>query len=226
MTRRERPGRDPSLHTPRKTKKTHRIRDHGSAPPQARRQLLLRDPEVQQQLLVGGRLLEWVQVLTVHVLEERIPEHLIVLSGTDDRRDPLQPRRSSRSRSSLPHDDLIALAAGTNHDRLQDTDRFNAHGQLLQRLLIEGPTRLTRIGLDPIERQLLERRPGRCLGPLLHLRLLTGCLRCGVAVFLRAARDQGVQPTAKATTASHQLAPSPVRVSKPLRSASSKVRSR
>jgi hypothetical protein len=60
-----------------------RIRDHRPTPPEARRQLLLRDPEVQQELLVGGRFLERVQVLTMHVLEERIAEHLIVLGGAD-----------------------------------------------------------------------------------------------------------------------------------------------
>ena len=47
-----------------------------------------------------------------------------------------------------------------------------------------------------------------------------------LTVILRAAWNQCVQSTAKATTASHQLAPSPVGASKPLRSASSKVRSR
>jgi hypothetical protein len=159
VTRRQRPGCDSPLHTPREAKKAHGVGDHGPAPSQARRQLLLCDPEVQQELLVRGRFLQRVQVLTMHVFEERIAEHLIVLGGADDGGDPLQSCCSRRADSPLPHHDLIALAAGPNHDRLENADRLNAGCQLLQRLLVEGPTRLTRIGIDSIKGKLLERRP-------------------------------------------------------------------
>jgi hypothetical protein len=137
MAGRQRSRRDPSLHTAREAKKAHRVRDHRPAPPQPRRQLLLRDPEVEQQLLIGGSLLEGVQVFTVHVLEQRITEHLIVLGGTDDGRDPLQTSRSRRTNSPLPHDDLVAVTAGADHDRLENADRLNTGGQLLQRLPIK-----------------------------------------------------------------------------------------
>jgi hypothetical protein len=104
----------------------------------------------------------------MHILEERIAKHLIVLGGTDDCRDPLQSRRSGRADPSLPHDDLVSLAIGTDHDRLQNADRFNAGRQILQWLLVERSPRLTRVGIDPIKRKLLEDWSRRRLGPLFN----------------------------------------------------------
>jgi hypothetical protein len=117
---------------------------------------------------------------------------------------------------------------GPYHDRLQHPDRLDARGEVLHWLLVERRTRLTRVGIDMVDTQLLKDWTGGLFGVLRLYRLLVNCLDRWLAVILilRAAWDQRVQSTAKAATASHQLAPSPVGASKPLRSASSKVRSR
>jgi hypothetical protein len=180
----------------------------------------LRAAEVVEHLLVRRRLFERVQVFPVDILKERIPQQVVVLGCANDGRDAFQPCCSGGTDTPLPHDDLVALPVGTHHDRLKHANRFDAVGQLLQRLFAEGAAGLAWVGVDAIEWKLLE-QGSRCI-----VGFLFGYLGSRLAVILRIAWDQGFQPTAKAATASHQLAPSPVGSSKPLRSASSKARSR
>src|SRR5512132_135563 len=177
-------------------------------------------------MLVGRRFLERVQVLSVNVLQQCVPQKLIVLGGANDGWNALQPRRPGRPDPPLAHHDLVAVATRTNHDRLQHTYRFDAGGQVLQRPLVERLAGLARIAVDAAEWELLERGTRRLLRSLRGRRLLADSLGRRLVIVLRAAWDQRFQSTAETTTASHQLAPSPVGASRPLRSANSKVRSR
>src|SRR5919106_2373105 len=226
MTGRQRLGRDPTLDASWQAQQAQRVGDDGSTATQTGRQLVLGDAKVDQELLVGGSLLEWVQVLPVDVLQERVSKQMVVLGGAHDRWDALETRRPRGADASLPHDDLKPITAWTHHDRLEHADGLDARRQVLQWRFVEGSPRLPRVGVDAIQRKLVEGRPGWLVGPRLGHGLLLGRLCRGLAVVLWAAWDQGFQTTAEAATASHQLAPSPVCASKPLRSASSKVRSR
>jgi hypothetical protein len=105
-------------------------------------------------------------------------------------------------------------------DRLQHSDSLDAGGEVLERLPVKGFSRLTWIRVDAVEWKLLEGGTRGLLG-LCRRRLLLGSLGHRFLIVLRAAWDEGFESTAEATTATHQLAPSPVGASKPLRSASS-----
>jgi hypothetical protein len=72
-------------------------------------------------LLVGRRFLERVQVLSVNVLQQCVPQKLVVLGGANDGWNALEPRRPGRPDPPLTHHDLVAVATRTNHDRLQHT---------------------------------------------------------------------------------------------------------
>ena len=56
-------------------------------------ELLLGEPELVDQLAVGVRRLDRIEVLALEVLDERELELLAVRQLADDRRDPLQPGR-------------------------------------------------------------------------------------------------------------------------------------
>jgi hypothetical protein len=66
----------------------------------------------------------------------------------------------------------------------------------MERLLVERSTRLTWVGVDAVERELLEGRARGFPRSLRHHRLLAGCVSHRFAVVRWAARDQGFQPTA------------------------------
>ena len=55
------------------------------------RELLMSGAEIIEELLVGGRLFERVELLAVHVLDQGVAEQVIVLSLLDDGADLGQP---------------------------------------------------------------------------------------------------------------------------------------
>ena len=129
------------------------------------------------------------------VLEQRVPEHLVVLGGSHDGWDSFESCRPGGADPALPHHDLVALPAGTNDDRLKHPHGLDAGREVVERFLVEGSARLTRVGVDAVERELFEGRARGSPRSLRHHRLLAGCVS-RFAVVLWAARDQGFQPTA------------------------------
>src|SRR4029450_6576613 len=142
-------------------------------------------------------------------------KHLSVLGGANDGWDAFQPRRPGGTDSPLPHHDLVALAGGTHHDRLEHTDSLDAGGEVLERLPVKGFSRLPGIRIDGVEWKLRGGGTRGLLG-LCRRRLLLGSLGHRFLIVLRAAWDQRFESTAEATTATHQLAPSPGGASKTL----------
>ena len=63
-------------------------------------QLLLGAAEVVEQLLVGGRLLEGVELAAVEVLQQGVTQEVVVLGGLDDRRDRVVAGRAARPASA------------------------------------------------------------------------------------------------------------------------------
>ena len=80
-----------------------RVGDLWPRPADAGGQLLVRAPEVVEQLLVGGSLLERVQLAAVQVLQERVPQQVVVVGLLDDRRDRVAgPRAGWRAAGARP----------------------------------------------------------------------------------------------------------------------------
>ena len=105
--------------------------------------------ELLQQLLVGRRLLQRVELDAVDVLQQGVAEHGVVGGVPDDGRHGLQAGRASRPESTLPHDELVgALAVLADDDRLEEAELLDAVGELLERLVVEDLTGLLRVGDD------------------------------------------------------------------------------
>src|SRR5919198_5601080 len=214
MTGDQRADGDPALHTPREAQQADGVGDGGSAATEAGGELLVRDVKVREQLLVRGRLLKGVQVVAVDVLEQGVPEQVVVFGRPDDGGNAIESGSPGSPDASLSHDELPPVAVRSNHDRLEHADRLDARAQLGQRLFIERPSRLSWVAVDLVEGKLAEgwstwlepvsircrRRPRRCLA---------ACLRA--FILDRPARgDKCFKSTAKTATASHQVAPSAV----------------
>ena len=83
-------------------------------------ELLLGAAEVAHHLLVGGGLLQRVQVGPVQVLQQGVAQQVGVLGATDDGRDGRQAGELGGAESPLPHHQLEAAVVQRAHDdRLQ-----------------------------------------------------------------------------------------------------------
>ena len=107
------------------------------------RHLLLGEAEVLDELLVGGGLLERVEVLAVEVLDQRLLERRRrrrrsrTMAGMAVEAGPL-----GRPPPPLPGDQLVGAVAGRpDQDRLQHAELADRGGQRRQRLLVEVPAR-------------------------------------------------------------------------------------
>ena len=120
-------------------------------------EFLLGAVEVAQELLVGERFLQGVEVGAVQVLQERVAEERVVVGPADDGRDRFLARHLGSAEPTLTHDQLEVLGGHfTYNDGLQHAELANGGGQLAQVVLVKDVTRLPGIGDDLVQRQLDE----------------------------------------------------------------------
>ena len=144
------------------------------------RELLVGGAEIVEQLLVGRGLFERVELLAVQVLDQGVPEQVVVLRLLDDGADLGQPGTLRGTPPPLAHDELVPARPGrTDHHRLEQADLPDGFGELLERVLVEGPPRLPGVRRDRGDRDLLvvspedlDRAPGDADGA-------ATCRRCG-----------------------------------------------
>ncbi len=152
-------GGDAALDGRGEIEEAERVADVGAGAADAGGELLVGGAEVVQELPVGGRLLQRVQLLAVEVLHEGVTEQVVVRGLPDDGGDRVQAGPLGRAPAPLPHDQLVAGGRQgrlTHHDRLEQADDRDRGGQLLQRLLVEVGAGLARVGGDLLDGQLRE----------------------------------------------------------------------
>ena len=157
MPHRELPILQPQLYLRRELEETEVIGYRGALLPHACRQLLLRQPVGINQLAECEGNLYRIEILALDILDQRHLHHLVVIHGADVGGDRLQLDQSGSSVAPLAADDdvlTLALAILPDGDRLYQPDVLDRRGKLLERLSIEVCTRLIRIGVNGIERQL------------------------------------------------------------------------
>src|SRR6266516_5546286 len=109
----------------------------------------MRCAEVIEQLLVGSRLLKRVELLPLQILDQRIPEQVIVRGTPDDSRDVRQPGSLTGPPAPLAHDDLVVSRHdGTDDDWLQQAHCADRVSQLFERVLVEYLARLAGVRRD------------------------------------------------------------------------------
>ena len=97
----------------------------------------------------------------MQVLQESVPEHVLVGGLPDDRRDGVEPGRDGCAQSSLTHDELVLVGSHrTDHDRLEHSDLADRVDELSHVVLVEDGPRLLRIRTDQLEIDLGELRAG------------------------------------------------------------------
>ena len=132
-----------------------------------RAELLLGAAEVVEQLLVGGGLLERVELAAVEVLEQGVAQEVVLLGHLDDGRDDVLAGGPRGAPAALAHDQLVAhlavlgaLGHPADDDRLEHADLADRVHQLGQLVLVEDGARLAGVGPDLVERDLGELRAG------------------------------------------------------------------
>ena len=99
---REHPRRHPSLNGRRQPQQADGVGDLWARSLDATGQLLLRAAEVLQHLLVRRRLLQWVELGPVQVLQQGVPQEIVTLGLADDRRDDGQARPAATPATGAP----------------------------------------------------------------------------------------------------------------------------
>src|ERR1700733_10045401 len=153
-------GGDPLLHGGWQVQQPERVADVRPGPADLLRQLLVGRAEVVQQLLVRRGLLQGVELLTVQVLHQRVPQHVVVMSRANDGGNEVQAGSLGPTPGPFAHDQLVAgTTEAAHHHRLEESDLGDRSGQLVECVVIESPPRLPRIRRDGVDRDFLKVRP-------------------------------------------------------------------
>ena len=110
------------------------VRDRGAGLADTVADLLLRQAELVDELAVGERLLDRVEVGALDVLDERHLELIAVRELPDERRDPLEPGEARCAHAALAGDQLVAVKRLRHEDRLQHAVLADAGRELLRAL--------------------------------------------------------------------------------------------
>ena len=175
----------------RKLEQTQEVGDGGSTPTDPLRHLLLGVGEVLDQLLVGRRLFERVQILPMEVLHQRLLEGGDVIGGSHHHRDRSKAGSLGRPQTTLPGDQLVAVVELAHQDRLEDAQLLDAVREPLERLLVEGTAGLVGVGSDRLDRDLGQPR------------------RDGIGILPGSGRDQRGQPSSQSALTRHHSPPGP-----------------
>ena len=111
---------DRGLDAGREVEQPQRVGDRRAGAPDARRDLVLAEPELLDELAVGVGRLERVEVLALEVLDERELELLAVGELADDGRDALEAGGLGGAEAPLAGDELVAVDRLGDEDRLED----------------------------------------------------------------------------------------------------------
>ncbi len=148
-------GGDTSLHGRRQVQQADRVGDRGPGPPNALGQLLMGGAEVFQQLGVRRRLFQRVELFAVQVLQQGVPEHVVIGRRADERGNMGQAGDLAGAPASLPHDELEGpRRVLAHHDGLEQPDLADGRRQLQQGVLVEDASRLFGVRADRVDGQL------------------------------------------------------------------------
>ena len=121
-------------------------------------------PEVLDQLLVRGRFLEWIEVVAVEVLHERMLDRRSVVGLAYERGDHLEADPPGGAPATLAGDQLVAVADRADEDRLEHPDLTDRVGERTERFLVEVVPGLEAVRLDRCRRQRLQAPTGPGVG--------------------------------------------------------------
>ena len=168
---------------------SQQVRHRRARAPHPPGQLLMRHAELVDQTLQRPRLLQWIEVLTLYVLDQRNYDCRLVRDLAHHRRHSIQPGQLCRPPAALARDNLIVAALQLAHDDgLHHALGPNRIRQLGQGLFVHMGARLILAALKQIDGDVAQ------------------CLRIGQRFHRRL--QQGIQtPTQTRFLAAHDIAP-------------------
>src|SRR6185295_10211996 len=138
-----------------KVEQADQIGDRRPATADTAIELLLGEAELIDQGGAGASLVDRIEVLAHHVLDQRHLQPLGQLLVTDHRRDLLQAGGLSRAPASFAGDQLVAaVGEGAYEEGLHDAVGLDRGGEAGERLGVDLGPWLIRIRLDQLDRQL------------------------------------------------------------------------
>jgi hypothetical protein len=136
-----------------------RVGDGRSAAPDPGGESLVGEPEVLDELLVGGGFLERVEVFPVEVLDQGLLEAGQLGAVSDDGRDGRQSSPAGGAPAALAGDELVAVVGElADQDRLEDAQFADRRSEGGQGLLVEVAAGLMGVRVDRGDRDLEEGR--------------------------------------------------------------------
>jgi hypothetical protein len=157
MTRTEDTLPDESLDRRRELEEPERVRHRRPRSTDALGDLLVREVEILDQLLVGGSLIERVEILPLHVLDEGALEACKIIDRLDECGDRLESCAASGATAALAGDELELLLVDLSEQHgLNDPDRPDGVDEPGERLLVEVGARLEPVRVDVREGDLPE----------------------------------------------------------------------
>ena len=148
----------------RELEQTERVGDRRAALADLRGDRLVGEPEVLDELLVRGSLLERVEVVAVEVLDQRVLERGGVVGLAHQCRDPVEPDAPRGAPPPLACDQLEAVLDRSDEHRLEHADLADRVRQSPEGLFVEVRARLEAVRPDHLDRQLLERVRASAVG--------------------------------------------------------------
>ena len=119
------------------------------------RHLLVGQAELVDELLVGGGLLQGVEVDAVEVLDQRLLQAGHIVGHLDEDGDGLEPGPAGGPPAPLPRDELVAVLLVLelpDQHRLEQADLADGGGQRPHGLLVEMAPGLVGVGPDVRDR--------------------------------------------------------------------------
>ena len=137
------------------------VRDRRPRLADALRDVLLGEPELLDELAVGQRLVDRVEVGALHVLDEGDLELRPVGELANEGRDALQADQARGPHAALAGDELVAVEGLGDEHRLEHAVLADACRELLEHRVVDPVARLVRVRGDARERHLHDRRRSR-----------------------------------------------------------------
>ncbi len=154
-----RPSLDHRLHFVREPQKAQHVGDVAAALADALRQRILGVAELGDETLIALGLLERVQILALHILDEREFERVAVAHFAQQHRHFVQLGALRRAPAPLAGEDLEFAGAArvrAHQKRLQHALRRDRLRQRVERFLVEAPARLEAAGVEALDRHALD----------------------------------------------------------------------
>ena len=130
-----------------RSRQANQVRDGRAAATDPPGDLLLAEVETVDQLGARAGLLDRIQILPRHVLDQRHLQAFCLVLGPEDRRDGLEAGLPRRPPPTLAGDQLVAtVAERLDDERLDDAALADRFGEAIEGIVVEGLARLAGVG--------------------------------------------------------------------------------